>query len=131
MESVSAVSIASQAPAIQPVPDVLKDNDNKAAKAMQPAEPKVEKQKQESASEPKPKPKQDTLLDSNVEEAPVPQLDSRFSLKFETDRELNIIVAKIVDKKTGDTVSQIPPEQMFKTMKYLRDNPGSLLDRQA
>ncbi|TAN41162.1 MAG: hypothetical protein EPN22_15610 [Nitrospirae bacterium] len=122
MESVSAVSTTSQAPVLQ---DALKENENKNAKGMQAGEPKVEKQAQGPAV------KSNTLVDSNAEAAPVPQTDSRFSLKFETDRELNIIVAKIVDKKTGATVSQIPPEQMFKTMKYLRDNPGRLLDRQA
>lgn len=122
MESVLSVGTTAQVSVLQ---DALKESDNKSAKALQSAEPKVEKQKQETAV------KADVVLDSNAEAAPVPQLDSRFSLKFETDRELNIIVAKIVDKKTGDTVSQIPPEQMFKTMKYLRENPGRLLDQQA
>lgn len=122
MESVAALSTTSQAPALQ---EVLKENDNKSAKTMQSGEPKVEKQTQESEV------KFNASADSNVEAASLPELDSRFSLKFETDRELNIIVAKIVDKKTGDTVSQIPPEQMFKTLKYLRNNPGRLLDRQA
>lgn len=56
---------------------------------------------------------------------------TRFSLRFETDKELNIIIVKIVDKKSGEVVTQIPPEQTIKTLKYFEENPGKLVSTQA
>lgn len=56
---------------------------------------------------------------------------TRFSLRFETDKDLNIIIVKIVDKKSGEVVTQIPPEQTIKTLKYFEENPGKLVSTQA
>lgn len=51
------------------------------------------------------------------------------SLSLDIDRDLNIVLAKIIDRKSGEVIKQIPPEQMVELMKYLKENPGTLLSR--
>lgn len=53
------------------------------------------------------------------------------SLSLDIDRDLNIVLAKIIDKKSGEVVKQIPPEEMVALMKYLKENPGTLVSRHS
>lgn len=53
------------------------------------------------------------------------------SLSLEVDRDLNIVLAKIIDKQSGEVIKQIPPEEMVALMKYLKENPGTLVSRHS
>lgn len=125
MENISAISSASQTPTIF---DSSKGNDPRGPKDQIDSALKSWAESPDNKAQ-----KTDSLASGNEpgKAAKGAAIAGRFSLHFETDGELNIIVAKIIDEKTGDVVSQIPPEQMFKTMKYLKDNPGRLINRQA
>jgi len=51
--------------------------------------------------------------------------------KFEIERDLDIIIVKIVDKDTKKIIRQIPPEVSVKLAKALNDVEGILLDEIA
>lgn len=53
------------------------------------------------------------------------------SLSLDIDRDLNIVLAKIIDRKSGEVIKQIPPEETVALMKYLKENPGTLLSRHS
>ncbi len=52
-------------------------------------------------------------------------------LHYEVDDELNRVVVKILDGESGDVIRQIPPENLLKLAKVLRDQAGMLFDTQA
>ncbi|POZ88226.1 hypothetical protein AA80_07550 [Petrotoga sibirica DSM 13575] len=51
--------------------------------------------------------------------------------KFEIERDLDIIVVKIIDKDSKQIIRQIPPEVSVKLAKALNDVQGILLDEIA
>ncbi|PNS00524.1 flagellar protein FlaG [Petrotoga miotherma DSM 10691] len=51
--------------------------------------------------------------------------------KFEIERELDIIIVKIIDKDSKEIIRQIPPEVSVKLAKALNDVQGILLDEIA
>ncbi|MBL5982186.1 hypothetical protein NAAC61_09330 [Petrotoga sp. 8T1HF07.NaAc.6.1] len=51
--------------------------------------------------------------------------------KFEIERDLDIIVVKIIDKDSKEIIRQIPPEVSVKLAKALNDVQGILLDEIA
>lgn len=53
------------------------------------------------------------------------------SLSLDIDRDLNIVLAKIIDRKSGEVIKQIPPEETVALMKYLKENPGTLVSRHS
>lgn len=53
------------------------------------------------------------------------------SLSLDVDTELNIVVARIIDKESGEVVRQIPPEQKVELMKFLKEHPGTLFSRHS
>jgi len=71
------------------------------------------------------------VVDNNSKSLLNPERLNNRSLRLDIDKDLNIVVAKIVDKKTGEVVKQIPPEEMVKLMKFYKEHPGALVSRQA
>jgi len=55
----------------------------------------------------------------------------RGEAKFEIERNLDIIIVKIIDKDTKEIIRQIPPEVSVKLAKALNDVQGILLDEIA
>jgi len=51
--------------------------------------------------------------------------------RFELERDLDILIVKIVDKETEKVIRQIPPEVSLKLAKALNDIEGILLDEIA
>lgn len=49
-------------------------------------------------------------------------------LKLSVNRDLERVVAKIVDRDTGEVVREIPPEEMLEMAKRLEEMSGLLLD---
>ncbi len=52
------------------------------------------------------------------------------TIKLEIDPETNTVVAKIIDRDTGEVIRQIPPEELLKIAKNL-ERAGVLLNREA
>ena len=52
-------------------------------------------------------------------------------LRLEINDKLDIVVAKIVNKDTGETVRQIPPESAVELMQTLRDRKGVMVKEEA
>lgn len=54
------------------------------------------------------------------------------TIRLEVDRELNEVVAKVIDKDTGEVIRQIPPEELLRIAKSLKEQQaGILLNREA
>ncbi|PNR93984.1 flagellar protein FlaG [Petrotoga sp. 9PWA.NaAc.5.4] len=51
--------------------------------------------------------------------------------RFEIDRDLDILIVKIVEKNTEKVIRQIPPEVSLKLAKALNDLEGILFDEKA
>jgi len=52
-------------------------------------------------------------------------------LRFEVDERSGKVIVKIVDKDTGETIRQIPPEEMLKTMARIDEVLGMMFDEKA
>ena len=52
-------------------------------------------------------------------------------LKFETDENTGIRVIKIIDAESGEVVRQIPPEELVKITKTLRDLKGLFISKES
>lgn len=61
---------------------------------------------------------------------PIERRNNR-SLSLDVDKELNIVIASIIDKESGEVVRQIPPEQKVELMRYLKEHPGTLFSRHS
>ncbi|MEE9441126.1 MAG: flagellar protein FlaG [candidate division Zixibacteria bacterium] len=54
-----------------------------------------------------------------------------FNIDFALDDETNSMVIKIIDRDSGETVRQIPPEQMLNLRSHLRELLGLIFDHMA
>lgn len=52
-------------------------------------------------------------------------------LRFEIDRDINMIIVKIKDKDTGEIIRQIPPEVVVKLAKAIEEFLGLILDERV
>ena len=52
-------------------------------------------------------------------------------LRFETDESTGIRVIKIIDAESGEVVRQIPPEELLKITKTLRDLKGLFISKES
>lgn len=53
------------------------------------------------------------------------------NLKFSIDKDIDKLVIKVVDKETGDTIRQIPSEEIIALDKAMARNQGMLLHDKA
>lgn len=51
------------------------------------------------------------------------------SIRFSIDQESKDIVVKVVDKKTGEVISQIPPEEMIRLKERIDEMAGLLVEK--
>ncbi|MBE0582735.1 MAG: flagellar protein FlaG [Desulfofustis sp.] len=54
--------------------------------------------------------------------------DGLYSVRFENDRDLGGLVVKVVDRDSGETVREIPPEELRELSKHLNELRGNLVD---
>jgi len=54
-----------------------------------------------------------------------------FNIDFATDDETGSIVIKIIDRDSGETLRQIPPEEILSLRSHLRDVLGMVFDHMA
>jgi len=52
------------------------------------------------------------------------------TVRFEIDKELQRVIAKVIDKDTGEVIRQIPPEEILRIAKFLLKT-GLLFKREA
>lgn len=67
------------------------------------------------------------LAADDIGESAMPAKDLRLSV----DRELDEVVARVVDSESGEVIREVPPEELVKLAKTLRALMGQLLDRRA
>ncbi|MBI5741905.1 MAG: flagellar protein FlaG [Nitrospirae bacterium] len=73
--------------------------------------------------------------DTQVNEA-VEQIENaaRFldrELRLEIEKDLNIMVVKIIDSKTEEIIRQIPPEELIELSKHAKDLKGLLINKEV
>ena len=75
------------------------------------------------------------LTEENVEEMSGALNDfmkkMNYDIEFSYYKDLDRLIMKVVDKKTDETIRQMPPEDMLKTLSSLREWIGVLLDKKA
>jgi flagellar protein FlaG len=52
-------------------------------------------------------------------------------LKIEIDQETQRVIVKILERKSGEVIRQIPPEELLELEKYLSSPKGLLVQEQA
>ncbi len=53
------------------------------------------------------------------------------SVRFEMNSDLDKLIISVVDRESGETIRQIPPESLIDSSVYLKELRGSLLDTQS
>lgn len=53
------------------------------------------------------------------------------TIRFSIDEELQDVVVKVVDKSSGEVVSQIPPEGVLRLRERIRDMAGLLIEKKV
>ncbi|MEJ2199653.1 MAG: flagellar protein FlaG [Desulfuromonadaceae bacterium] len=54
--------------------------------------------------------------------------DGIYSVRFEKNKEINDLVAQVVDRESGEVIRQIPAEEILKLSKRLEDLRGGIID---
>lgn len=67
------------------------------------------------------------LVVDDIGESARPAKDLRLSV----DRDLDQVVARVVDSESGEIIREVPPEELVELAKTLRALMGQLLDRRA
>ncbi len=52
-------------------------------------------------------------------------------IQLEVDKELNMVVVKIIDRETNEVIRQLPPEEMVKLSRNARELKGLLIDKEG
>ncbi len=81
------------------------------------------------------KTKEEKLTEKNVDEMTGALNDlmekMNYDLKFSYYKDLDRLVMKVVDRKTQETIKQMPPEEMLETLTNLKEWIGVFLDKNA
>lgn len=57
--------------------------------------------------------------------------DGVYSVRFELDKDVEDVIIKLVDSKSGDLIRQIPPEEILGLSKKLRELRGLMVNTQG
>lgn len=57
--------------------------------------------------------------------------DGAYSVRFEKSQDLNEVVVKLVDSKSGDVIRQIPPEELLGLTKRLNELRAVIVNKQG
>jgi flagellar protein FlaG len=57
--------------------------------------------------------------------------DNRSKLDISLDKELNMIVTKVLKEGSGEVIRQYPPETVIEVLKYLRSQRGMLVNQKG
>lgn len=113
-----------------------------AADAARVNRPKVERNREPEAEDGRPAytaagddgdaPKRSEIMEAVTEIADSGRFLNR-RLQLEVEEELEIIVAKVVDKESGDVIRQIPPEELVALSKRIKEHleEGLLINEQV
>ncbi len=53
------------------------------------------------------------------------------TVRLEVDSELHSVIAKVIDKTSGEVIRQIPPEEFIELAKKIKEKTGHLLNKEA
>ncbi len=53
------------------------------------------------------------------------------SVRFEMNADIGKLIISIVDQESGETIRQLPPEEVINSSVYLKELRGSLLDTES
>ncbi len=53
------------------------------------------------------------------------------TIRLEVDNELHRVIIKLIDKKSGEIIRQIPPEELIELAKKMRSGEGVFLDKEV
>jgi flagellar protein FlaG len=67
------------------------------------------------------------LVADDISDASLPAKDLRLTV----DRDLDRVVARVVDSESGEVIREVPPEELVQLAKTLRALMGQLLDKRA
>lgn len=54
-----------------------------------------------------------------------------YSVRFEMDQEIDLLVVRVVDRESGDLIRQIPSEEVLGVSKSLRELRGLLVNTES
>jgi len=54
-----------------------------------------------------------------------------FSIDFVTDKETDSLIIRVIDRNTGETLRQIPPEQILSLRSHMREIMSRVFDHMA
>jgi len=72
----------------------------------------------------------DKLKEKGKVEALIDRFMNR-AIRLEVDNELHRVIIKLIDKKSGETIRQIPPEELIELAKKMRSGEGIFLDKEV
>ncbi|HEC98365.1 MAG TPA: flagellar protein FlaG [Nitrospirae bacterium] len=72
----------------------------------------------------------DKLKEKRKAEALINRYMNR-TIRMEVDNELHRVIIKLIDKKSGEIIQQIPPEDLIELAKKLRSGEGIFLDKEV
>ncbi|BEU88768.1 hypothetical protein TAMA11512_22320 [Selenomonas sp. TAMA-11512] len=80
--------------------------------------------------------KQEEKLDENQVSLLTQELNKIMSritanLSFEYHKEVNLLSVRMLDRKTGETLKEMPPEKMIENLKRTREWIGTFIDEHA
>jgi len=53
------------------------------------------------------------------------------TIRLDVDNELHRVIIRLVDKKSGEIIRQIPPEELIELAKKMKDSEGVFLDKEV
>lgn len=57
--------------------------------------------------------------------------DGIYSVRFENDNEAGELIVKVVDQQSGETIRQIPSEELIELTQKLHDLRGNIVDTEG
>lgn len=72
----------------------------------------------------------DKLKEKGKAEALIDRFMNR-AIRLEVDNELHRVIIKLIDKKSGEIIRQIPPEELIELAKKMRSGEGIFLDKEV
>lgn len=131
---IQGVSVGIEAEIARPVVVVSKKDESSASSAARPAAAAsaVSIASLSSAAvvpvQPAEKPKE---TDRIAEEVSKYLKENRSKLDISLDKDLNMIVTKVLQEESGEVIRQYPPETVIEVLKYLRSQRGMLVNEKG
>lgn len=131
---IQGVAVGIEADIARPGVVVSKKDDNPASTAVRPAQAATSASVASLSSaavvpvQPAEKPRETDRL---AEEVSKYLKENRSKLDISLDKDLNMIVTKVLQEESGEVIRQYPPETVIEVLKYLRSQRGMLVNEKG